>query len=137
MPISYACSGLVLQVLLALEQALDHYEAVRAGNATSSSPKSHSVDELVYEYNCGDLLSVIAIRDGSNEWMSAALPAAPSLNNSVTPSIDQYFRTELIHKRNRRMAKRVVELLETFPHRTFFFAFGAGKLCRAFIILFK
>lgn len=41
--------------------------------------------------------------------------------------IDDYFRSELILKRNKRMGQRVLELLEQHPERSFFFAFGAGK----------
>ncbi|XP_058523677.1 metalloprotease TIKI1 isoform X5 [Ochotona princeps] len=40
--------------------------------------------------------------------------------------IDSYFRRELIYKRNERMGKRVMALLEQFPDKGFFFAFGAG-----------
>ena len=55
------------------------------------------------------------------------------VNNSLPPGdlmiaqhIDDYFRQELIYKRNLRMAERVDELLKTQPDRSFFFAFGAG-----------
>ncbi len=41
--------------------------------------------------------------------------------------IDDYFRQELIYKRNIRMAERVAQLLHTHPNKSFFFAFGAGK----------
>ena len=41
--------------------------------------------------------------------------------------IDSYFRRELIHKREERMGKRVKALLEEFPDKGFFFAFGAGE----------
>ncbi|XP_075267063.1 metalloprotease TIKI1 isoform X2 [Opisthocomus hoazin] len=40
--------------------------------------------------------------------------------------IDSYFRQELIYKRNERMGKRVKDLLEEYPDKSFFFAFGAG-----------
>ena len=44
----------------------------------------------------------------------------------IAQHIDDYFRQELIYKRNLRMAERVDELLKTQPGRSFFFAFGAG-----------
>ena len=47
--------------------------------------------------------------------------------SEINDSVNEYFRVEIIQKRNRRMAKRVIELLETYPKRKFFFAFGAGK----------
>ena len=47
--------------------------------------------------------------------------------SEIKDSVNEYFRVEIIQKRNRRMAKRVIELLETYPKRKFFFAFGAGE----------
>ena len=44
----------------------------------------------------------------------------------IAQHIDDYFRQELIYKRNLRMAERVDELLKSQPDRSFFFAFGAG-----------
>ena len=35
-------------------------------------------------------------------------------------------RDQLIHKRNKRMGARVIELLLNNPGQSFFFAFGAG-----------
>ena len=55
------------------------------------------------------------------------------LELKTSQEIDQYFRTELIFKRNERMAKRVIQLLNKYPERNFFFAFGAGKF--VFIVL--
>jgi len=40
--------------------------------------------------------------------------------------IDEYFRQTLIVRRNFRMANRVGHLLASQPHKSFFFAFGAG-----------
>ena len=59
----------------------------------------------------------------------------PNFINSTLPpqervtaqEIDSYFRQELIYKRNERMGKRVKALLEEFPDKGFFFAFGAGE----------
>jgi hypothetical protein len=45
----------------------------------------------------------------------------------MAKKIDEYFRQELIFKRNRRMGQRVLELLAAHPDKSFFFAFGAGK----------
>lgn len=56
------------------------------------------------------------------------------VNNSLPPQdlhtaklIDDYFRMELIDKRNQRMADRVTNLLKAHPRKSFFFAFGAGE----------
>ena len=58
-------------------------------------------------------------------------------NNSTPPSyaktarlIDDYFQQELIDKRNQRMAARVHALLNEFPDKSFFFAFGAGETAK-------
>lgn len=45
----------------------------------------------------------------------------------LAEDIDEYFRSELIVKRNKRMSQRVLNLLNSHPHQSFFFAFGAGK----------
>ncbi|XP_053257687.1 metalloprotease TIKI1-like [Podarcis raffonei] len=58
----------------------------------------------------------------------------PNFINSTLPpheritaqEIDNYFRQELIYKRNERMGKRDKDLLEEYPDKSFFFAFGAG-----------
>ncbi len=44
----------------------------------------------------------------------------------MAKKIDDYFRQELILKRNLRMGQRVLELLTAHPDKSFFFAFGAG-----------
>lgn len=44
----------------------------------------------------------------------------------MAKKIDDYFRQELIFKRNLRMGQRVLELLIAHPDKSFFFAFGAG-----------
>lgn len=62
-------------------------------------------------------------------------PQLPHFINSSLPAhdrmtalqIDNYFRQELIYKRNERMARRVSALLQRNPNQTYFFAFGAGK----------
>jgi uncharacterized protein YbaP (TraB family) len=40
--------------------------------------------------------------------------------------LDEYLKEELIYKRNQRMAKRVLKLVQEEPKKKFFFAFGAG-----------
>nr|XP_008170884.1 metalloprotease TIKI1 isoform X2 [Chrysemys picta bellii] len=56
-------------------------------------------------------------------FINATLPP----NERITAQeIDSYFRQELIYKRNERMGKRVKDLLEEYPDKSFFFAFGAG-----------
>ncbi|KAK3584957.1 hypothetical protein CHS0354_009643 [Potamilus streckersoni] len=109
------------QVLFALNQTLWQHEVLR----TSKGRSVYTTDDLIHHYNCGDLNSIIFDHD------SAQLPLLS--NSSIQPQdletakvIDDYFRIELINKRNRRMADRVISLLKTHPKKSFFFAFGAG-----------
>nr|DBA28276.1 TPA: hypothetical protein GDO54_008663 [Pyxicephalus adspersus] len=115
-------NGLSLsQVIFALNQTLLQLESRRAG----SLQVPYTTDDLIKHYNCGDLNSIIFSQESSQ---------VPSLRNVTLPpheritaqEIDNYFRQELIYKRNERMGKRVKDLLEEFPEKSFFFAFGAG-----------
>ncbi|XP_031413208.1 metalloprotease TIKI1 isoform X2 [Meleagris gallopavo] len=60
-------------------------------------------------------------------FINATLPAHERI---TAQEIDSYFRQELIYKRNERMGRRVKELLEEYPDKSFFFAFGAGMWLR-------
>ncbi|XP_041356941.1 metalloprotease TIKI1-like [Gigantopelta aegis] len=109
------------QVLFALNQTLFQHEIYR--QTKGSLP--YTTDDLIEHYNCGDLNSIIYNHD------TAQVPSL--VNSSLSPHdlltarrIDDYFRDELINKRNERMAERAVHLLKTNPKKTFFFAFGAG-----------
>lgn len=57
-------------------------------------------------------------------FINATLPPQERI---TAQEIDSYLRRELIHKRNERIGKRVKALLEEFPDKGFFFAFGAGE----------
>ncbi|XP_067171767.1 metalloprotease TIKI1 isoform X1 [Apteryx mantelli] len=56
-------------------------------------------------------------------FINATLPPHERV---TAQEIDSYFRQELIYKRNERMGRRVKDLLEEYPDKSFFFAFGAG-----------
>jgi len=128
----------VSQVTYALDQTLSQHEARRSstGSRPSSSSSApllsvdeglvplHSADQLVRQYNCGDLNSTLfAPVDG---LPSPAGGAGSPPDVAITRQINDYFRSELIDKRNRRMAVRIDRLLTTRPDLSFFFAFGAG-----------
>ncbi|XP_033637001.1 metalloprotease TIKI1-like [Asterias rubens] len=109
------------QVLFALNQTLWQQEVMRSG----LTRRSYTTEDLIWHYNCGNLNSVIINQD------TAQVPNI--LNSTLGPyeislaqEIDEYFREELIYKRNRRMASRVKEILDLYPDKSFFFAFGAG-----------
>uniref|UniRef100_A0A8B9QZZ3 Metalloprotease TIKI n=1 Tax=Anas platyrhynchos TaxID=8839 RepID=A0A8B9QZZ3_ANAPL len=57
-------------------------------------------------------------------FINATLPAHERI---TAQEIDSYFRQELIYKRNERMGRRVKDLLEEYPDKSFFFAFGAAE----------
>ncbi|KAM8962092.1 metalloprotease TIKI1 [Pelodytes ibericus] len=109
------------QVVFALNQTLLQQESLRAGSLQTP----YTTEDLIKHYNCGDLNSIIFNRDSSQvpNFINSTLP----LQERVTAQeIDNYFRQELIYKRNERMGQRVKNLIEEFPEKSFFFAFGAG-----------
>ncbi|NWQ83474.1 TIKI2 Metalloprotease, partial [Columbina picui] len=109
------------QVVFALNQTLLQQESLRAG----SFQIPYTTEDLVKQYSCGDLTSIIFNQDTSQvpNFINATLPAPEHV---TAQEIDTYFRQELIYKRNERMGRRVKDLLEEYPDKTFFFAFGAG-----------
>ncbi|KFV91023.1 Metalloprotease TIKI2, partial [Fulmarus glacialis] len=109
------------QVVFALNQTLLQQESLRAG----SFQIPYTTEDLIKHYNCGDLSSIIFNHDTSQvpNFINATLPAHERI---TAQEIDSYFRQELIYKRNERMGRRVKHLLEEYPDKSFFFAFGAG-----------
>ncbi|XP_066472812.1 metalloprotease TIKI1 isoform X1 [Tiliqua scincoides] len=109
------------QVIFALNQTLLQQENLRAG----SLQIPYTTEDLIKHYNCGDLNSIIFNHDTSQvpNFINATLPPHERI---TAQEIDNYFRQELIYKRNERMGKRVKNLLEEYPDKSFFFAFGAG-----------
>ncbi|XP_073507805.1 metalloprotease TIKI1-like [Phyllobates terribilis] len=109
------------QVVFALNQTLLQQENLRAGSLQAP----YTTEDLIKHYNCGDLNSIIFNHDSSQvpNFINATLPPHEQI---TAQEIDNYFRQELIYKRNERMGKRVKDLLEEFPEKSFFFAFGAG-----------
>lgn len=110
------------QVVFALNQTLNFQEQLRVGKAHLA----YSTDDLIDHYNCGDLNSVLFSTQSTRLPSMSSNSSLRQLELKKTQEIDQYFRSELIFKRNERMAKRVIELLNKYPARNFFFAFGAG-----------
>ncbi|XP_066460596.1 metalloprotease TIKI1 isoform X2 [Eleutherodactylus coqui] len=112
------------QVIFALNQTLLQQESLRAG--IFQAP--YTTEDLIKHYNCGDLNSIIFNHDSSQvpNLINVTLPHHEQI---TAQEIDNYFRQELIYKRNERMGKRVKDLLEEFPEKSFFFAFGAVFPC--------
>ncbi|XP_023210636.1 metalloprotease TIKI1-like [Centruroides sculpturatus] len=109
------------QVLFALNQTLYQQESIRSGDIQAF----YTTDDLIKHYNCGDLNSVVFSQD-STQVPHLNSTTMTSQEVAVARNIDRYFREELIYKRNKRMGDRVVQLLNTYPDTSYFFAFGAG-----------
>ncbi|XP_077189932.1 metalloprotease TIKI2 isoform X1 [Paroedura picta] len=109
------------QVLFALNQTLLQHESLRAGSLQAP----YTTEDLIKHYNCGDLNAVIFNHDTSQlpNFINTTLPPHEQV---TAQEIDNYFRQELIYKRNERMGKRVMDLLKENADKSFFFAFGAG-----------
>lgn len=90
----------------------------------------YSSEDFIKHYNCGDLSSIIFSHDSSQvpNFINATLLPQERI---TAQEIDSYFRRQLIHKRDERMGKRVKALLEEFPDKDFFFAFGAEARVKA------
>ncbi|NXS09660.1 TIKI2 Metalloprotease, partial [Neodrepanis coruscans] len=109
------------QVVFALNQTLLQQESLRAG----SFQIPYTTEDLIKHYSYGDLSSIIFNHDTSQvpNFIKATLLAHERI---TAQEIDSYFRQELIYKRNERMGRRVKDVLEEHPNKSFFFAFGAG-----------
>ncbi|CAL1281006.1 unnamed protein product [Larinioides sclopetarius] len=104
------------QVLFALNQTLARLEELRNGRPSPF----YGTEDLVRHYNCRNL-----------SYASFANPdvlsdSGDASDELLSKNINQYFRQELIEKRNARMAHRVLQLLQQYPDESFFFAFGTG-----------
>lgn len=115
--------SLILQVLFALNHTLWMQEDLRRGNNPHPTP---SATDLIGHYNCGNLDEVLFSLDSGQVPDLLSMALAPN-EVSAAQEIDSYFREELIHKRNERMAERIDALMSEHPHKSFFFAFGAGQ----------
>lgn len=119
-------------MVFALNQTLTHQDNALLGIKSSSSSSSAmdvTTDDLIEQYRRGNLDSRYFNQDtfqipsnymagGDDEGLSAR-------DRQMSNEIDEYFRDNLIRKRNKRMAARVIDLLVNQPD-SYFFAFGAG-----------
>lgn len=88
---------------------------------------TYTTDDLVRLYNCGDLNSVLHQTQSIKVLELRENSTMEERDLQKAQEIQSHLTQELIFKRNERMAKRVKELLNKHRHRSFFFAFGAGK----------
>lgn len=109
-------------MLFALNRTLWQHESYRLSN----SAVPFTTDDLIHHYNCGDLTDIVFKKD-SGQIPYILNSSLPQSEIQTAKFIDNYFRMELIHKRNERMASRVKELLTKNPDKNYFFAFGTGE----------
>lgn len=110
------------QVIFALNQTLQLQRDVRQGKTTPQ----FTTEDLIKNYRCGNLNSVVFNRDTTQVPLLTARSRLDMGEEKIANEIDEYFRDQLIYKRNKRMGARVIELLLNNPGQSFFFAFGAG-----------
>lgn len=110
------------QVIFALNQTLQQHEDIRRGVVKPS----YTTDDLISNYQCGNLNSVVFNQDTAQVSLLSARKELSMAEQRIAEEIDSYFKDHLIYKRNRRMGGRVIELLLNNPGSSFFFAFGAG-----------
>lgn len=78
---------------------------------------------LIYTLLCQDLKAASVLPLQLPNFINTTLPPHEQV---TAQEIDSYFRQELIYKRNERMGKRVMALLQENEDKICFFAFGAG-----------
>jgi len=109
------------QVIFALNKTLQQHEDIRNGR---SKPK-FTTDDLIHSYQCGNINSFQAFNTAQVPLLTSSTELSRE-EEQISEEINTYFREHLIHRRNRRMGARVVELLLNNPGTGFFFVFGAG-----------
>lgn len=86
-----------------------------------------STKQLIYHYNCGDLKDVLFSRDISSIANLENISESNSVEKEQTKRFENYMKEELFFKRNRKMAKRIVDIIKNEANRSMLFALGAGK----------
>lgn len=111
------------QALFALNQTLIQHESIRKGNLKSSL----NIEDLVDHYNCGDLSDTVFKHATQLPILENNTFIMQTEEFNMAKSIDDHFREEVFVKRNKRMVRRVADLLNANPEESFFFVIGAGE----------
>ncbi|RWS29991.1 metalloprotease TIKI2-like isoform X2 [Leptotrombidium deliense] len=113
-----------MQVLFALNRTLSQHENIRYGFMRPS----YTTQDLIRHYNCGNLNSII-FNQGTSQVPSliGSSYSESSKDKESSERLENYFRNELVIKRNLKMAQKVIEILAANAHKSYFFAFGAGQ----------
>ena len=92
------------QVIFALNQTLQQHEDIRRGVVKPS----YTTDDLISNYQCGNLNSVVFNQDTAQVSLLSARKELSMAEQRLAEEIDSYFKDHLIYKRNRRMGGRVI-----------------------------
>ena len=95
--------------IFALNETLSEQERLQKGIV-----KESSVQKLVDSY---------LQRNVDPKLLSPISLSTKNVSNGLALKIEEYFQTNLIEKRNKRMAARIIQLLKEDPD-AYFFAFG-------------
>lgn len=99
------------------------HEKIRRGEANLP----FSTKQLIYHYNCGDLNDVILAQESSSGIASLENTSElNSLQQEQARRFEEYMKEELFFKRNKKMAKRIIKIVNEEPKNSMIFALGAG-----------
>ena len=85
------------QVIFALNQTLQQHEDIRHG----LMEPSYTTDDLIRNYQCGNLNSVVFNQDTAQVPLLTARRQLNTAEQTLAAEIDSYFKESLIYKRNR------------------------------------
>ena len=85
------------QVIFALNQTLQQHEDIRHG----LKEPSYTTDDLIRNYQCGNLNSVVFNQDTAQVPLLTARRQLNTAEQTLAAEIDSYFKESLIYKRNR------------------------------------
>ena len=85
-----------------------------------------STKQLIYHYNCGNLNDVLFSQVTSGIANLENISETNSLQKEQTREFEEYMKEELLFKRNRKMAKKIVKIVNEEPKKSMIFALGAG-----------
>lgn len=107
------------KVFVALNKLLDYLEPLADGPISST-------DSDLETYNCGDFKSLVSARPILPLPSSSNLPNLTSEEAGDLESINEFLVNQIVYRRNRRMSKKIMNLLSRQRNETYLFAIGAG-----------
>ena len=82
--------------------------AARGYQARRGQAASYTTDDLISNYQCRNLNSVVFNKDTAQVSLLSARKELSMAEQRLAEEIDSYFKDHLIYKRNRRMGRRVI-----------------------------